>query len=354
VNGLPEAIERVAGRLLPGVDRGPAAIASAVRALSDRYNGIESGPIDPDHRLAAELAFFVPADVGKIGVCLGELAAAGRIPARSPLRVLDLGAGCGTASIGARMALGDRAIEIVAVDREARSLEVARGLHDALGASAFRAVARDLSAGTLPAEGAFDLVLAQSLLCELPQAAREPLVRAALRTLSPDGVAIFVEPALRAAARSLHRVRDAILASGAARVFAPCVRQGPCPALDREADWCHEDRPWDPPESVLEIGRLAGLRRSGLKFAYVTLVPDRANVAGPDSRDAYRVVSDLMPSKGKSEAFLCGDLGRLRTIRLNRDRSEANAAFARMRRGDVLHIAGLDAGKPRVGRETAV
>jgi ribosomal protein RSM22 (predicted rRNA methylase) len=177
-----------------------------------------------------------------------------------------------------------------------------------------------------------------------------------LAALTEDGVAIVVEPALRTAARSLHRVRDAILASGAARVFAPCVRQGPCPALDRESDWCHEDRAWDPPERVAEIARLAGVRRGSLKFAYVTFVLDRANVAStrPGEAPAYRVVSDVLVSKGKSEAFLCGDAGRLRAIRLNRDRSEANAAFADLRRGDVARIGGLDPARPRIGATTVV
>ncbi len=344
---IERAIDAVLAPFLPGIDLRPSVVASDVRAVSDLYNGLPASTVPPDRRLAAQLLFFLPADLGKVPFCLSELAAAKALPARRVLRLLDLGAGPGTASLGAAIALAGMVdeIQITAVDRDARALEVGRALHVELsdddGSSpgagirrAVRTVATDLARGRIP-DGEFDLVVIQGLLSELPGGAREPLVRAAIGALAPDGAAIVIEPALRTTARALHALRDAIRAGNVAHVFAPCVRQGPCPALDREDDWCHEDREWDPSPRVVEIGRLAGLRRGGLKFAYVTFVRGGASVADsvPGKGTISRVVSDLMRSKGKSEAFFCNDDGRTRVTVLNRNRSEA---FDRLRRGDLV------------------
>src|SRR4029078_7441568 len=100
-----------------------------------------------------------------------------------------------------------------------------------------------------------------ALLTELPPFARLELVERALTAIRDDGAVIIIEPALRDTARALHELRDAVLASGRGRVFAPSAPRGsPCPALADPDDWCHEDRPLALPPRTAELARLTHLR----------------------------------------------------------------------------------------------
>jgi hypothetical protein len=77
-----------------------------------------------------------------------------------------------------------------------------------------------------------------------------------------------------------------------------------------------------------------------------------------------RVVSERRVSKGKSEAFLCGEfrspgagpaVARARVMRLDRDIADANAAWSEIGRGDVLEIEPSPAlERPRIDRATFV
>jgi hypothetical protein len=209
----------------------------------------------------------------------------------------------------------------------------------------------------------FDLVLAGQVLSELDRGlADDERVRrhAALllgwldRRVDADGSLVVVEPALRDRTRHLHRVRDAILegslGQGAARevtVFAPCLHAAPCPALAREGDWCHEDLDVDLPPWLVPVARAAGLRHEGLTFSYLVLRKDGARLAdsivAPPGATRLRVVSALMPSKGKTEAFVCGEIEarvvRARAVRLDRNAAPSNAAWERVGRGDVIAVS---------------
>ncbi len=181
------------------------------------------------------------------------------------------------------------------------------------------------------------------------------------------GSLILVEPALRERTRHLHRVRDALASRHGVTVFAPCLHAAPCPALARETDWCHEDLPVDIPSWLVPVAQAAGLRREGLTFSYLVLRRDGARLADAlplgSGRARLRVVSDPMPSKGKREVFVCGELssgdtlvaGRARLMRLNRDASAPNAGWDDVARGELLAIAPppqLD--RPRIGAESVV
>ena len=76
-----------------------------------------------------------------------------------------------------------------------------------------------------------------------------------------------------------------------------------------------------------------------------------------------RVVSDEFRTKGKREAFVCGEVAgpsgpvaaRSRLMRLDRDANAGNAAWERLRRGDVLVVEPAPAvERPRVGSLTTV
>ncbi len=227
-----------------------------------------------------------------------------------PRRVLDLGAGTGAAARAVRSCFGDD-VELVAVDKvPGPGILVA-----------------DVLRGACPAgvSGRFDLIVAAHLLNELggslDLAGRVRLVVGWCRDLlEPDGTCIVIEPALRDTSRALLGVRDRLLAAGL-HVVAPCLCQTPCPALLRERDWCHDSA------EVLVAGR------SRVDFSYLVL--RRSAVAEVD-RDRYRVVSDPLKDKGRLRFFVCGAAGRFVLMRLDRDRSAANQALDRARRGDIM------------------
>ena len=346
-----EEVVRAAARAALG--DGPLATAALTAAIVDRSRRYTSErdrpPADRTADLAARAMFFTIADAMKIAIPLGELYHRGAVPAARPLRIVDLGAGCGAMSLGAIAALGalgasgEIPLDILAVDRDSAALAIARTAVRELAARRGIAVTLatrddDVNRTRLPAA---DLVVAGSVLNELAPAARIDLARRALAAVGDDGAVILIEPALRDTARALHELRDAILGAGHGHVFAPCTRTlAPCPALADPTDWCHEDRAVQLPRRTAELARLTHLRDGGMKFAYLVL--RRQPLALVAATPAWRVVSAPMPAKGKLEVLGCSAAGRVPLRLLRRHRGPANRGFEAARRGDVLVIADPD------------
>lgn len=353
---LEDALWAAAAESLPADALRPNALAAAIAERTRRYTSERERlgePVPPGERardLAARALFFGVADASKVGIPVAELSGRGLVPPRDPLRVLDLGAGAGAMTLGLAAALADRRLDVTAVDRDAAALALLeRAARHAGRPLAVRTVVADLTAAAAPAAasaalaavGPYDLIVAGTVLNELSPAARLPLARDLLeRRLADDGALLFVEPALRATARALHELRDALLAAGVGHVFAPCTRAGaPCPALADPDDWCHEDRPFRPPPRLAQLARATGLRQGGLKFAYLTLRRAPAPlVEPPPGARALRVVSGPLDAKGTIERVVCGEDGRVRLRVLRRDRDDSNRALGQTRRGDVLVV----------------
>jgi hypothetical protein len=292
---------------------------------------------DPELRrqYADEIAPRTGAALAKI---LAELYGA---EARPPARALDLGAGTGAAGAALRARFG-AGLELVSVDRVAGP-----GI-----------VAADLEREVPPALGRFELIVAAHLLGELflsePAPRRtDALARRVLAwvraLLVEGGLVVLVEPALRETSRALLGVRDRLIAAGLG-VVAPCFWAGSCPALERERDWCHDAAPAPSPrDGALPRGGVAPSPR--VDFSYLAL-----RAAAPEPAAAFRVVSDRLVEKGRLKIFACGPSGRHPFVRLDRAASDANAAFARLERGDVATIEGASAAADglRVGETTAV
>ena len=224
------------------------------------------------------------------------------------MRVLDLGAGTGAVGRALRGCCGED-VEVVAVDKvPGPGILVA-----------------DVLRGVRPAGvvGRFDLIVSAHLLNELglDLDGQALLVAGWCRDLlEPDGTCIVIEPALRDTSRALLGVRDRLLAAGLC-VAAPCFCRTACPALQHERDWCHDSA------EVLVAGR------SRVDFSYLVL---RRSATADIDADRYRVVSDPIKDKGRLRFFVCGAVGRFELMRLDRDRSAANQALDRVRRGDII------------------
>jgi SAM-dependent methyltransferase len=371
-----DVVDRVATRVLGRADVQGAALTQALTSLSEAYTGARRGsrgPIELRHTsneeaLAARARFFFVRDLPKIAGPLDELRVAKKLPPARAWRVLDVGAGLGAMSFGvAHFAkvhdLADR-IEVLAIDHDARALsfmkemasEVSRSLSKECVETQIETRSLDVtSADAFASLGEFDLIVMGFTLNELfenlsedeARKKRVAVLHNAMKALRSTGSLIVLEPALRDVARSLERVRDELVTEKVLTVFAPCIRRStPCPMLENERDWCHESIPYALPERTAALARDAGLRFEGLSFSYLTLRKDGARLrdfvgtdsAGTAAKAHFRMVSEALPSKGKHEAFGCGDPGRVRLMLLLREAAESNDSFFKLERGDLFAL----------------
>lgn len=320
----------------------------------------------------AYLSYYLPSNLLKIQLPLKELSLHQKnILSKEYLRILDIGSGPGSASLGVLDFFSrlekKPVLEFTAVDHVAENLKDAA----AYFASHQERCSINASLHTLKTsveklepllKGHQDLIILSNVLNELFRNDEDRIVRRVdilnkimMRFLAHDGSCIIIEPALHDTSREMLLVRDGLLAQGF-HVYSPCLMNENCPALINPKDWCHEDVPWEPPALIKEIDKLAGLRKDSLKFSYVVLRKDDLSLKDIYGPDSFRIVSEPIMSKGKIEFYLCGKGGRRLIVRLDKDKSPANEAFGAMERGDIVSFVKLlDEGKRyKVGEDTVV
>lgn len=344
-------IDGVARRTLGPFDRTGDPLVHEIRQLSERYTRRGGALRDAVAERAARLRFFLPRDLPKIGGPLAELALADALPKERAWRVLDVGAGLGTTSLGAAafargLALPPPRLEVLALEREPTLLDGMHGLVEALAAHpelgvpiTLKSSAVDLEQGGLPS-GTFDLIVMGLSLNELFEGAADAIERRAqllerlASRLAEDGSLILVEPALSETSREVMALRDVLFALGTTSIFAPCpAGTAHCPLLDRQRDWCHEDLPLSLPPALAQLAKKAGLRFEGLSYAYLTLRrgPALSEVLG----GAARVVGGPIHTKGRSEIHVCHEGKHRRLNVLDRD---GGGEMAGARRGALLSL----------------
>ena len=295
--------------------------------------------LDDDRLLGAYLLFYWPISYLQARGVLSEL------PSR-PRSVLDLGSGPAPVALAA---LDAGAAEVLAADRSTRALAVARTLAveagEPIAVREWDPQRRGDLAGLAPGRS-FDLVTLGHVVNELFQGEgaatrRAALLEEALGLVAPGGSLVVIEPALRDTSRALLEVRDLLVARGIV-VRAPCLFRGACPALVRPTDWCHAERPIDPPPLVDEIGRRAGLRKESVKMSYLVLAPKGEAWREPPPGRAFRIVSEPLPSKGRLRYMGCGPEGRMGLALQEKDVTQRNRPFERLLRGDVVEITDVE------------
>ena len=295
--------------------------------------------LDDDRLLGAYLLFYWPVSYLQARGTISEL------PQR-PRSVLDLGSGPGPMAFAA---LDAGAAEALACDRSSKALAAARAL-SAAAAEPLSTREWNPSRGRPLAEAAggrtFDLVTLGHVLNEIfsgegAAERRAALLEEGLALVRPGGSLLVVEPALRETSRALLAVRDLLVERGLA-VRAPCLYRGPCPALARETDWCHAERPADPPALVAAIGKRAGLRKESVKMSYLVLAPRGEGWRDPPSGRVFRIVSEPLPSKGRLRYMGCGPEGRMGLSLQEKHVGEGNRRFERLLRGDVVEVTDVE------------
>jgi len=296
--------------------------------------------LDDERLLGAYLLFYWPVSYLQARGVLSELP-------RPPRSALDLGSGPGPLALAA---LDAGAAEALCADRSARALDAARALAAEAGlplATRPWDPARGAGLAALAAGRRPDLVTLGHVANELfagpeEDARRASLLEEAASLLVPGGSLVVIEPALRDTSRALLRVRDLLVARGFA-VRAPCLFRGPCPALSKESDWCHAERPVDPPPLVAEIGKAAGLRREAVKMSYLVLAAPGEGWAEPPPGRVFRIVSEPLAGKGRRRYMACGPEGRMGLALQEKHLGDGNRRFERLLRGDVVEITEVEA-----------
>ena len=295
--------------------------------------------LDDPRLLGAYLLFYWPTSYLQARGVLSELP-------RPPGAVLDLGCGPGPLAFAA---LDAGASEVLGVDRSARALAAARALSAAAGEPLATRAWDPTRAGSLAQAAAgrtFDTVALGHVLNELfagPDAPgrRAGLLEEAAGLVRPGGSLVVVEPALRETSRQLLEVRDLLVARGFA-VRAPCLFRGPCPARLRETDWCHAERPVEPPPLVADIARRAGLRKEAVKMSYLVLAPKGEAWSPPPPGRVFRIVSEPLPSKGRLRYMGCGPEGRMGLSLQEKHVNDRNRRFGDLLRGDVVELTEVE------------
>lgn len=325
----------------------PAELREVARAVQQLSQGLTrerslagSCYMDEPALLGAYLLFFWPVSYAQARQVLGEL------PHLSGA-ALDLASGPAPLAFAALDA-GVR--EVTVADRSATALAAARELAAEAG-EALRIRQVDL-AGAKPGQsdvgGPFDLISIGHGLNELYASRLDaPERRAAMLDswmglLKEGGSLLILEPALRDTSRNLLRVRDLLVQRGRV-VRAPCLYRGNCPALIKESDWCHAERSWQRPPLVEMIAAAAGLRKESLKMSYLLMASPNSTWNEPPQGRAFRIVSEPLQGKGRLRYMGCGPEGRIGLALQEKHRTEQNAAFFRLQRGDVIVLTEADA-----------
>jgi ribosomal protein RSM22 (predicted rRNA methylase) len=321
-----------------------AAVSRLSTGLTRERELVGARYMDDPRLLGAYLLFYWPTSYLQARGVLSELP-------RRPRSVLDLGSGPGPMAFAA---LDAGAAEVVAADRSAKALATAGALAREAGeplATREWNPTHGRPLAELAGSRKLDVVLMGHALNELfrghgaevTDARRADLLEQALGLLAPGGSLVVVEPALRDTSRALLRVRDLLVARGYA-VRAPCLFRGQCPALVKESDWCHAERPVDPPPLVAQVAKAAGLRREAVKMSYLVVAPKGEAWAEPPAGRVFRIVSEPLPSKGRLRYMGCGPEGRVGLALQDKHVGEPNRRFAKLLRGDVI---GIEGGEPR-------
>ncbi len=327
LHDLAAAAERlVRARYAPPRVRGREAIlarhADALADLSERFTSdrgaLPRGYLDRPPIRAAYLLYFLATGAATAGAVL-RLAGIEPRPGNGPLRVLDLGAGPLSASLGVALALPGRDLDIVALDASpsvmADGAELMAELFPRNKVVTRRVDLRDRGA-LRNLGGRFDLVLAANVINELPAAGGRggnpalQLVQTLLTdALTANGRVVLWEPGTRMASSRLVSLRERVHDSDMGRVLAPCTGAPTCPFSHPRADgWCHAEQSWKRPPVVAALDRAIGHRRASLKFSWLVL--GGADDSAPEP-GGWRVIGGPMHARGVFRRYLCGPKGRV-------------------------------------------
>ncbi len=313
-------------------------IAELSRSFTSERGLLNRDYFNKKENRSGYLLYFLPVNALKIKALVNNLPLD---TLKKTKRILDLGSGPGTASLGFLLSQPGWAGDITLIDQNKPILKD--------GLSILRRVAEDrvtlrshianITQSKLikPGSKPFDLIFIANALNEISDLSkRARLINQLIKHhLSPHGRIIIVEPALRRQTRELMELRN-LLVEHDINIHAPCLHQAACPMLAaNKRDWCHAYWNWEQPRLIKKMDQLVGIKKDYLKASYLVLGHDTPT----HDPSHWRIVSGALNSNGKSERLLCGEQALpklLRIVRLDRNKSKQNEGFSHAMRGDIV------------------
>ena len=314
---LPPDLRAALDKKLEGLARDDIAARAAQISKTYRDGGNSHAIASPVDALAYALV-RMPATYAAVSACLNALCEAR--PDFAPQRLLDVGAGPGTASWAAAETFASlQAFMLLDINAALQTLALKLGKENPRLAT--MTCRRDAHA--LDEVEAADLVIASYLIGEVSEAERRALAER-LWSKTRDTL-LVVEPGTPAGYARIIQLRAQLIASGA-HVAAPCPHDRACPLVP--PDWCHFAQRLPRLRAHIQI-KGAELPFEDEKFSYVVLT------RGPATQRLSRVLAQPAINKVEVSAKLCTANG-LGVAKVQSRDKTAYAAARRWRWGEAV------------------
>jgi ribosomal protein RSM22 (predicted rRNA methylase) len=316
---LPAELRAALEAKLEGLSRNDVAARAALISRTYREGGGSRAIKSEMDALAYALA-RMPATYAAVSACLNALLEAR--PDFAPERLLDIGAGPGTASWSAGEAFpslksfalldANQVLRTLALDLLTGSTRLA-GLHYEPGEAR----------ASLARAGPADFVVASYLIGELGEAERASLAEA-MWAKTRDTL-VVIEPGTPGGYARIIALREQLVAAGA-HVLAPCPHDRQCPLVP--PDWCHFSQRLARSRAHKQV-KGADVPFEDERFSYVALTRE------PVSEHPFRVLAQPAIGKAGISARLCTPAG-VTLAKVPRRDKEAYAKARHWRWGDAV------------------
>jgi ribosomal protein RSM22 (predicted rRNA methylase) len=156
-------------------------------------------------------------------------------------------------------------------------------------------------------------------------------------SINPNFTLIIIEPGTKRSSTALHSLRDLLIKEVNLYPYSPCLNELPCSAL-KVNNWCYEERKWNPPDYLSFLSSV-GLQINYLKFSYIVLRRDKANIKDTfeEEFEIIKNTSHLLNKKGKSRLWACwkGELINMEKLKKDFINEEP---WLKIRKGDYFSI----------------
>lgn len=305
----------------------PEKLGRAVREVSNIYNRLVHKPAAGRRDLAlARLHFFMPTDLPKVWLPLGELLPHMELDKRKELWLLDLGGGAGTVTAGLVLLLELMGFAGTLNVTQVEPDGVVGGLTASTEAALRQVTSVSFKLNLMRAtveqfmgknsSQRYDLVVMLDVLTEMfdesnysEKTAR--LARALLsRQVRSTGFLVLIEPALKQVSRLLSQARDAL--AGDRPLTAPCPALPGCPSVEKPEGFCFHSISCPLSPLTQSVAARAELARHEVNFSYLTLSPSGSALPAPALEPGLvpaRVVSFPRRAKKGYNYHVCGRHG---------------------------------------------
>jgi ribosomal protein RSM22 (predicted rRNA methylase) len=316
---LPAELRAALDAKLEGLSRNDVAARAASISKTYRDGGGSAAIRSGTDALAYALA-RMPATYAAVSACLNALLAAR--PDFAPERLLDVGAGPGTASWAAAEAF-PTLTSFVLLDANPSLRTLALDLlRDSARLGGLHYEGGDARAALDKTEAA-DLVVASYIIGELGETERKSLAWA-MWARTRDTL-VVVEPGTPAGYARVIALREQLIAAGA-HVLAPCPHDRLCPLVS--PDWCHFSRRLARSRAHKQV-KGADVPFEDERFSYVVLTRT------PSATRVSRVLAQPLIGKTGISARLCTIDG-LAVAKVPRRDRQAYATARHWRWGDAI------------------